>query len=95
MTTRNGSRVYRRAPKPLGEGACPHCSKVIVVTASGRRRAHTADGVMCTGSGVMVGQADVCLDPDAVIAAWDNALVEDRWKDRDRSGPANPWSGKP
>lgn len=96
MTTRTGARVYRRAPRPLAANACAHCGSVVSVMESGRRRAHSSEGIMCTGSGVMVAPEDVILDPDAVTEAWDRALVagNSRWENRDRSRPANPWSGK-
>lgn len=58
VATRAGRRVYKGAPpKPLADGACPHCFRVIQLTARLRRREHIdpATGVRCTGSGITVG----------------------------------------
>jgi hypothetical protein len=65
VTTRPGRRVYRGAPRPLAEGSCPHCTRVIQLTKRNRRREHIdpATGVRCTGSGIAVGEGtDVQLD---------------------------------
>lgn len=60
VTTRPGLRVYRGAPKPpLKDGACPHCFRVIKLTARLRRREHIdpTTGARCTGSGITVGES--------------------------------------
>ena len=91
MTTRSGSRIYRRAPKPTEDGACPACHRVISITPTGRRRMHRdTDGRDCTGSGTRVddgGGLPSEIDPEAVAEAY--ARV-----DRYITGPAGFWSGK-
>ena len=64
MTTRSGARIYRRQPRPLARGACPHCTRIISVNRrSLRRREHAAlDGSRCIGSGMPVGAQTVILD---------------------------------
>ncbi len=95
MTTRTGARVYRRAPRPITDGACPHCQKVVQIAPSGRRYAHNADGALCTGSGVMVQHREYTVDLDEAEALRQESIAKgDRWGQRDRSKPANPWSGK-
>lgn len=84
MTTRSGSRVYRRAPKPLEPGACPQCSRVIGITPSGRRRMHRdLEGRDCTGSGVRVGEEAV---PAEVLSAARIVVPERRQPVREKPG---------
>ena len=97
MTTRSGSRIYRRAPRPTEDGACPACHRVVSITPTGRRRLHRdQDGTDCTGSGTLVdnGQAPPEVDPDAVAEAFALPPLDSRWVNRDRSRPASRWSGK-
>lgn len=96
MTTTSGARVYRGAPPPRDRAeACPACHRIIGATPSGRWKLHRdLDGVDCTGSGVLITAAPVEVQPEAVYEAWRDAAEETRWKARDRSKPANPWSGK-
>lgn len=54
----------------MADGACPHCLRVIALTAKKRRRRHTdpSTGADCTGSMVYVGEAgDVDLAALPVI----------------------------
>lgn len=98
MTTRSGARIYRRQPRPLAPGACPHCVRDDVrLTPSGRRGLHKdRQGVDCTGSGVQVGDGGpVEVDPDLLAAALAAEPQHARWQHRDRSRPAGRWSGKP
>jgi hypothetical protein len=97
MTTRSGSRVYRRQPRPLAPGACPHCGRTDVrLTPTGRRGIHRdRDGVDCTGSGVMVGDGQPAgVDPEVIAEVLAQEPADVRWQNRDRTRPANPWSGK-
>ena len=95
MSTRSGARVYRRAPKPVADGACPHCQKIVRIAESGRRWAHDMEGALCTGSGIMVQAVEYAIDLDEADAALQESLTcEERWRRRDRTQPANPWSGK-
>jgi hypothetical protein len=68
MTTESGARIYRRAPKPLAPGACPHCGQVCAITLTGRRAGHNDDsGERCTGAGVTVKPRE--FDEDAFADA--------------------------
>lgn len=95
----NAWAVYRRAPRPLAPDACPQCTRVISINSTGRRRNHRdLSGQDCTGSGVMVGETAVDLTDDltdAIAQALAGVeLTHSRWASRDRTKPANPWSGK-
>jgi hypothetical protein len=73
VTTRGGARIYRGAPRPRDEGACPGCGRTgISLTPTGRRRMHRdTDGSDCTSSGVLVTDRLplVDVDPDAAAEA--------------------------
>jgi len=91
-------RIYRGAVRPIEAGSCPSCTRIVGMTSSGRRRMHRdLDGQDCTGSGVKVGEESTVdrLDPHQLADAIASALTTvDSWADRDRTKPANPWSGK-
>lgn len=94
MTTRSRARIYRGVQRPVSQGACTSCGRVVPVT-NGRRRTHRdQDGNVCVGSRVTVGGAEqpVDYDPDEALAMLHAPI--DRWSSRDRSKPAAKWSGK-